>query len=105
MALFADRFVLASSPDYLTALSKPSLPGFGTTAEYHQVVGSSKDKVAFQVVARLAAIRDAVLAVLPPDQKPEYDKDVDPWVEPLRALLLRVVPDEGGRFEMKLTTD
>jgi hypothetical protein len=61
--------------------------------------------VSAQIVVRLGAVREAVLAALPPDDKAGYDDNVRPWVEPLRALLLRVFPDDGGKFEMKITTD
>jgi hypothetical protein len=104
MALFADRFVVASSPEYLRALSKHSSPGFGATSEYRQAVRSPDGTVAFQVVARLAAVRDSILAILTPEEKASYAEGVAPWVEPLRALLVRVLPDGGGRLEARLTT-
>jgi uncharacterized protein DUF3352 len=103
MALFSDRFVLASTPEYLTTLSKPSTPGFGATAEYRQVIGSN-DAVAFQILMRLAAVRDAVVSVLDPEEKAAYQSDVVSWVQPLETLLLRVLPSDGPRIEIKVTT-
>jgi uncharacterized protein DUF3352 len=105
MGLLPDRFILASTTDYLKTLSKSATPGFGGTSEYKQVAGSTDDPVSAQIVVRLGAVREAVLAALPPDDKAGYDDNVRPWVEPLRALLLRVFPDDGGKFEMKITTD
>jgi hypothetical protein len=105
MGLLPDRFILASSPEYLKTLARSSSPGFGGTSEYREVAGTSDEPVSAQIVVRLGAVREAVLAVLSPETKADYEADVAPWVEPLRALLLRAFPDEGGKFEMKITTD
>jgi hypothetical protein len=103
MALFPDRFVLASTLEYLTTLSKPSTPGFGATAGYRQVIGSN-DAVAFQILVRLGAVRDAVVSALNPEKKAAYQSDVASWVQPLETLLLRVLPSDGTRIEIKVTT-
>lgn len=105
MGLLPDRFILASSPEYLKTLARSSSPGFGGTSEYREVAGTSDEPVSAQIVVRLGAVREAILAVLSPETKAGYEADVAPWVEPLRALLLRAFPDEGGKFEMKITTD
>jgi hypothetical protein len=103
MALFPDRFVIASTPDYLMALSRPAAPGFGSTDEYKRIAGPG-GKVSFQLVVRLSGVRDAVVGFLEGEDKAGYDKDVAPWVEPLRALLLRSQPGDNGRMELKITT-
>jgi Protein of unknown function (DUF3352) len=103
MALFPDRFVIASTPDYLMALSKPATPSFGSTDEYKRIAGSG-GKVSLQLVVRLSGVRDAVVGFLEGKDKAGYDKDVAPWVEPLRALLLRAEPGDNGRLELKVTT-
>lgn len=109
MALFPDRFVVASTPDYLAALSKPASPSsasFGSTAEYKRIAGSGVKggEVAVQLVVRLGAVRDAVVGFMEGDDKAGYDKDVAPWLELLQALLLRVAPGDNGTFELKITT-
>ena len=103
MALFPDRFVVASTPDYLSALSKAASPGFGSTAEYKRIAGSDS-KVAVQLAVRLSGVRDAIVGFLEGDDKADYDKNVAPWLEPLQALLLRVESGADGKFELKITT-
>lgn len=103
MALFPDRFVVASTPNYLLALSKPATPGFGSTDEYKRITGSG-GKVSLQLAVRLTGVRDAVVGFLEGEDKAEYDRDVAPWVEPLQALLLRAEPGDAGRLELKITT-
>ncbi|MGH2687956.1 MAG: DUF3352 domain-containing protein [Actinomycetota bacterium] len=105
MGLLADRFILASSPEYLKTLARSASPGFGGTSEYREIAGSGDEPVSAQVVVRLAAVREAIVAALPPDAKATYEAEVRPWVEPLRTLLMRAFPDDGGKFEMRITTD
>ena len=105
MALLSDRFILASSPDYLTALAKGS-GGFDSSSAFKDTLGSSKSGSQFQMVLQLSSIRKYVEGLLTGANKTRYEQDVKPWVDHLSATGLRVYKDgKYTRFESKATVD
>ena len=107
MALFADRFVLASQVDYLEQLSEGVSPGLAGTDAYESVL-EDDDEVTVQIVVLIDPIREAIEKVLLADdiEADEYERDAKPNVEPLSAFGI-VARQEGdfGRITMKLTFD
>lgn len=108
MALFDDRFVLASSPAYLEQLAAGSGGELGDSAAYRSVFGEGPKDVTVQFVALLDPIREALERALLGDEEDrrEYDQDVKPNLEPLAAFGV-VAHRDGGfdRVQMKLTFD
>jgi hypothetical protein len=105
MALLSDRFVLASSPDYLTKLAKGG-GGFDSGKAFSDTLDSSKSGTQFQLVLQLSGIRKYVETLLNGDTKAKYETDVKPWVDHLSAAGMRVRKDgKLTRFEMKVTVD
>lgn len=109
MALFPDRFVLASNAEYLEKLAKEQSPGLAGTDAYKSVLGDdASGETTMQFVALLDPIREALEKALlgDPEDKAEYEKDVKPNLVPLAAY--GMVARRDGRFskfEMKLTFD
>lgn len=105
MALFEDRFVIATSPAYLTAMGKPSTASFGASQPYRSVVDTGDNAAtAFQLVLRIDPIREAIEKATGLAEDAEYMKDVQPNLEPLDVLGIRAFRSgKFDRFEMKLT--
>jgi hypothetical protein len=105
MALLSDRFVLASSPDYLTKVAKGG-GGFDGSGAFKDTLDSAKPGTQFQLVLQLSTIRRYVEGLLTGQSKVDYERDVKPWVDHLSAAGLRVRKDGSvTRFELKATTD
>lgn len=109
MALFADRFVLASNPAYLEQLAEDASPDLGGTDAYRSVLGdSAPENTTMQFVALLDPIREALERFLLTDDedRASYEEEVKPNLEPLAAFGI-VATQEGGfnRVELKLTFD
>ena len=108
MALFPDRFVLASHPDHLEDLARASSPGLGDADAYKAVLGDDSERTTVQFVALIDPIREALERALldDPEDKAEYERDTKPNVEPLSAFGIVARRDgDVHRFEMKLTFD
>lgn len=109
MALFDDRFVLASSPEYLAELADASSAKLADTDAYVNVLsdGSGED-TAMQLVVLIDPIREAVerLALTDPDDRAGYEAEVKPNIEPLEAFGIVARQDgDFGRLTLKLTFD
>jgi hypothetical protein len=103
MALLPDRFIIASSPEYLTTLSKSS-GGFDDSNAFKDTLGSSKDGTQVQLVLQVSAIRQFVEGILTGESKTKYEQDVKPWLDPLSGAAVRVRKDgKVTRFEVKAT--
>lgn len=59
-----NRFIIASSPEELTALAKDASNPLGSTPSYKSVLGSADGPVQFQLLARIGAVRDLVGGLL-----------------------------------------
>lgn len=109
MALFPDRFVLATRAGYLAELAKGDSPGLAGSDAYTSVLGDdAPDDTTMQFVALLDPIREALEKALLQDAeaRAEYEEDLKPNVEPLAAF--GVVARRDGDFskvELKLTFD
>lgn len=106
MALFADRFVLASSPAFLEALAQGGSNSFGKTSSYESVVGSaSSSKTSVQLVVRIDPIREAIERARG-GRDARYEAETKPNLEPLDSFGFRAYEDGSyDRFELKLTFD
>lgn len=107
MGLFADRFVLGTTPAYVEKLATAANPGLGGSKMYESVLGKAESTpTRFQLVLDIDAIREAVEKAVSPRDRAEYDADVKPNVEPLNAVGITARRDgDFERFEMKLTFD
>ncbi|HEX2699277.1 MAG TPA: DUF3352 domain-containing protein [Acidimicrobiales bacterium] len=108
MALFPDRFVLASSPAYLEELGKASTPSLGSNDTYTDVVGDDGKGTMAQFVVLIDPVREAIENVVlnAGADRESYEKDTKPNLEPLSAFGVKVHRDGGfNRFEVKLTLD
>jgi hypothetical protein len=105
MALLGDRFILASSPEYLTKLAKGD-GGFESGKAFKDTLDSSKSGTQFQLVLQLSSIRKYVEGLLNGTTKATYERDVKPWVDHLSAAGFRVRKDDKvTRFDLKMTVD
>ena len=103
MALLSDKFILASSPEYLATLAKGG-GGFDSGSAFKNTLDSAKSGTQFQMVLQLSSIRNYVETLLTGASKARYDRDVKPWVDHLDAAALRVRKDGSlTRFEAKAT--
>ena len=102
MALLGGKFILASSPDYVTALAKGG--DFSSSDAFKNTLGSSKDGTQFQLVLNLSGIRAYVETLLTGDRKAAYERDVKKYVDHLEAFGIRTTR-AGNLFdlEMKVT--
>ena len=108
MALFPDRFVLASRPEYLQELAKGDSPGLGDSEAYRSLFGDGGEEITGQFVALLDPIREAFETALldDPEDRSEYERDVKPNLEPLDAFAVIARRESGfDKVEMKLTFD
>ncbi|HEX9970416.1 MAG TPA: DUF3352 domain-containing protein [Acidimicrobiales bacterium] len=107
MGLFADRFVMATTPAYLEKLATAANPGFAGSPVYESVLGKAESSpTRFQLVLDLDAIREAIEKALPQEDRAEYEADTKRNVEPFDAVGMTARRDgEFERFEMKLTFD
>lgn len=107
MALFPDRFVLASHPDYLAQLAKGESPGLADSDAYKSVLAEGDD-VTMQFVALIDPIREAFEKVVytDADERAEYERETKPNVEPLSAFGI-VARQDGklSRLAVTLTFD
>jgi hypothetical protein len=110
MALFEDRFVLASTPAYLERLAGPADDTVAGTDAYQSVLGeASSGDTRFQLYFDLDAVREVLERMLLPDDaesRAEYEAEVRPNLEPLDALGFVLRRDgDYERAELKLTFD
>lgn len=107
MGLFADRFVVATTPAYLEKLATAANPGLGQSPVYGSVLGkASSSPTRFQLVLDIDAIREAIEKALPREDRADYEADTKRNVEPFDAVGMTARRDgEFERFEMKLTFD
>lgn len=107
MALFADRFVVATTPAYLERLATDANPALGDSPAYQSVLGRSESSATrFQLVVDIDAVREAYEGVVPAEERGGYETDTKQNVEPLDAF--GVVARRDGdfeRIELKLTFD
>ena len=99
MALLSGKFILASSPDYITALAKGG--DFASSDAFKNTLGSSKDGTQFQLVLNLAGIRTYVESLLSGSRKAAYERDVKRYVDHLDAFGIRTTRD-GNLFDLEL---
>ena len=103
MALLSDKFILASSPEYLGVLAKGG-GGFDSGNAFKNTLDSAKSGTQFQMVLQLSSIRSYIETLLTGQSKTRYDRDLKPWVDHLDAAALRVRKDGGlTKFEAKAT--
>jgi hypothetical protein len=104
-ALFGDRLVVASTPQYLAELATTDPASLGTTADYRSAVGSvSGDATSGQLLIRFGQIRAALDAALRGSAKDTFDRRIAPELAPLRDLVVRSYIRAGlARFELRLT--
>jgi hypothetical protein len=107
MALFEDRFVLASTTGFLEALAADASPSFGDSEAYESVIGEgSRDGTSFQVVVRIDPIREAIEAALSPSERADYEQEAKANLAPLDTFGMVARRDgDRYRFEMRLTVD
>jgi hypothetical protein len=104
-ALLADRFIVASTPQYLAALVTRAPGTLGSAADYRSTVGSvSGDATAAQLLVRFGQIRATLDAALSGSAKATFDRRIAPELAPLRDLVVRSYLRGGlARFELRLT--
>jgi hypothetical protein len=108
MALFPDRFVVASTPSYLEQVAKKASPSLAESDAYQSVLGeASSDATRFQMVFDIDAIREAFESFLvTDDNRAEYEADIKPNVEPFDAVGMVLRRDgKFDRAELKVTFD
>lgn len=105
MALFADRFVLASNLDFLERLAEDASPDLSGSDAYTSVIGDgSSADTAFQLVVRITPIREAIEQTLSGRDRAEYMAEVQPNVQPLDTFgMFARREGDTDRFEMRLT--
>ena len=105
MALFSDRFVIASRPAYLAQLATKSASSLAESAAYKSVVDTaSSGKTQFQFLLRIDPVRELLEKAFEMQDDAEYNKDVKPNLVPLDVLGMRSYRlGEWDRFEVKLT--
>ena len=103
MALVKDKFILASSTDYLTRLSKGG-GDFEGSKPFKDTLGSAESGTQFQLVLQVSSIRQYIEGLLTGASKQRYDTDVKPWLDPFSAAAVRVRKDGSlTKFEVKAT--
>jgi len=103
MALLNDKFILASSTDYLTRLAKGN-GGFDSGKSFKDTLGSAQPGTQFQLVLQVDSIRQYIEGLLTGASKQKYETDVKPWLDPFSAAALRVRKDGNvTKFEVKAT--
>jgi hypothetical protein len=107
MALFADRFVVATTPAYLEKLATAANPAIGNSPVYESVLGKAQSTpTRFQLVLDIDAIREAIEKAVSPQDRADYEAEAKRNVEPLDAVGITARRDgDFERFEMKLTFD
>ena len=109
MALFPDRFILATNPAYLEQLVDAEGAKLADTDGYVNVLAEgSGENTTMQLVALLDPIREAIegLALDDPDDRASYEADVKPNLEPLSAFGIVARQDGGfGRLSITLSFD
>jgi len=105
MALFADRFVIASRPAYLAAVAAKAPSTLGDSAPYRSVVGAgTTGKTLFQMVVRIDPVRALLENAFGLADDEGYVKNTRPNLVPLDVLGARAYRlGEFDRFELKLT--
>ena len=105
MALFEDRFVLASTIELLEQLAEDASPSLGGTEAYQSVIGEgSRTGTSFQLIVRIDPIREAIEAALAADELRDYEREAQANIEPLDTFGMFARRDgDRNRFEMKLT--
>ena len=103
MALLSDKFILASSTDYLNQLAKGS-GGFDGSKSFKDTLGSAESGTQFQLVLQASSITQYIEGLLTGTSKQKYETDVKPWVDPFSAAALRVHKDGADtKFEVTAT--
>ena len=103
MALLSNRFILASSTEYLTRLAKGG-GGFENSKSFKDTLGSAEPGTQFQLVLQVNSIRQYVEGLLSGTSKQRYDTEVKPWLDPFSAAAMRVRKDgKLTKVEIKAT--
>jgi len=103
MALVKDQFILASSADYLTRLTKGGGDFQGSKA-FKDTLGSAEPGTQFQLVLQVSSIRQYIEGLLTGASKQRYDTEVKPWLDPFSAAAVRVRKDgKLTKVEVKAT--
>lgn len=109
MALFDDRFVLATNPDYLEDLADGAGAKLADSDAYGDALpDGSGENTTMQLVAMIDPIRETIERLLldDPDDRADYEADVRPNLEPLSAFGMVARQDgDFGRFTVKVTFD
>lgn len=109
MALFGDRFVLATNPDYLRDLGGGAGEKLADVDAYAEALpDGSGENTTMQVVAMIDPIRETIERLLLDDSgdRADYDADVRPNLEPLSAFGMAARQDgDFARLTVKVTFD
>ncbi len=105
MALFADRFVIASRPAYLAELGTKAAASLGDSAPYKSMVETgTSGKTLFQLLVRIDPLRELLEQSFGIADDPDYLEDTKPNLVPLDVLGARAYKlGEFDRFELRLT--
>lgn len=102
MALLSNKFILASSVDYLNRLAKGG--DFEGSKSFKDTLGSAEDGTQFQLVLQVNSIRQYIEGLMTGASKQKYETDVKPWLDPFSAAAVRVRKDGNlTKFEVKAT--
>jgi hypothetical protein len=103
MALVGDKFIIASSTDYVTRLAKGN-GGFDSSSSFKDTLGSAEPGTQFQLVLQVSSIRQYIEGLLTGTSKQKYETDVKPWLDPFSSAAMRVHKDGNvTKFEVKAT--
>jgi hypothetical protein len=109
MALFDDRFVLATDPEYLKDLAGGAGAKLADSDAYGDALpDGSGENTTMQLVALIDPIRETIERLLldDPEDRAGYEADVKPNIEPLSALGMVAEQDgDFARLTVKVTFD
>ncbi|MBV8159953.1 MAG: DUF3352 domain-containing protein [Acidimicrobiia bacterium] len=103
MALLNDKFILASSTDYLTRLARGG-GGFDGSTSFKDTLGNAAPGTQFQLVLQVSSIGQYVEGLLSGANKQRYTTDVKPWIDPFSVAAVRVrKAGQDTLFEIEAT--
>lgn len=109
MGLFEDRFILATSPQYVEELVDASGAKLADTDAYVNVLADgSGENTTMQLVVLIDPIREAIerFVLTDPGDRADYEAEVKPNLEPLSAFGIVARQDgDFGKVTVKLSFD
>lgn len=100
------RVVVGSPPSYAESLLETPADALADDPVYRRVLQGSSEATSFQMFLRIDRLTSAIEGFLPPQERPDYERDVAPYLRIFKALGMRAtLSGDSSEFRMFISLE